>query len=114
MNQVTFRIGSDNSSEYCDRCQQLGDETGIKMHRNLPTQVWAVEASFNGTLDGKEYENDIRWLNMCSDCLYDADKAEPNSSEEVTVTMCDGSPFNTKGMFLIRNTPKKEETKDGS
>ena len=103
---LVFRI-DDPCEDYCSRCQQLGPaQFGVKMHRNLPSQVWWVHAS-ETTGQSPEIQ-DKPYLKMCADCLLDAHLAEDNDDETITVQNADGSPFDGKGMFFIRHQPTED------
>ena len=100
---LTFHI-EEPSEDYCPMCQALGEpQFGVKMHRNLPTQVHWVRATAEGLPEDKKY------VKLCADCLYDASR-----SKEIEAIFKDGKPWipEQSGMFFIRSKPG--ETNDSN
>lgn len=109
--KLTFYI-EEEVNDYCGMCQQLGPaQFGVKMHRNLPAQVFWVRASAEGL------PKDKRYTKLCSDCLFEA-----HSSKEVEAIYKNDmhsedpgdvlwDPY-TSGMFFIRSN-LKEKSSDG-
>jgi len=60
-------IVHDEAHDYCDTCQQLGNEqfAGIKTHRNIPLSVFNVNGHH------PDWDGDDRWVKLCNDCILD-------------------------------------------